>query len=104
MALDLREKLNATRLPHNTAIRAEVARRLEAPVEGTDHPVLEALDVLGDVAVDGATLVEGWKACLGVEEAAHGLGAHVADEVDGLLERETHRLHGDDDHVVRVSA
>ena len=47
-------------LLHGGTVVAEVARRVEAPFQGTDHPVLEALHVQGHVPID--RLSPRWKA------------------------------------------
>lgn len=85
---------------HSTS--TEIAMRLEAPMKGSNNPVLKTLDVTCDHVVDFGS--PRWNKTLMVLELVNGLRAKLSDTVDSTLEGVLVIFHEYDDHIVGISA
>ena len=74
---------------------------IKGPVEATDDPVRQTLDINLDLRIDFRT--PRWKASPVLGEAVDGFLAEVPNEVYGLLEGHPMVTHHDHDHVVRIA-
>ena len=96
----LGEERDLARLLHGGALLAEVALRDERPLRVGDDPVVEALDVHRDGAVDlGAPRRDGLVA---LEVPVEGLPPELARLLDGLLAVDVVLVHENADEVVRL--
>lgn len=70
-------------------------------MQRANDPILQSVNIDGDIPVDF------WaprrELCFVVDEAVDGLFAQLAHKIDSLLQVETHLVHHDRDHVVRVA-
>lgn len=81
--------------------QTEISMGLEAPVKGTDDPVLETLYVFGNHLVDLGTPRR--ELFLVLAEGVDGLSAQIAHVIHSALEGMAMVEHEDDDHVMRVA-
>ena len=84
-------------------VLAEIAFGCERPMKVPHHPVFKALNVLADVVIDVAAVVEGRESSFSVDEAIDTASAKLADVINRFLHYQALLLHDNDDHVVRVT-
>ena len=82
------------------ALLPEVPLGFERPVEATDDPICQALDVNLYLCID--FWAPRWKLGTVLDEAINGFLAEVSNEVNGFLEGHAVVTHHDYDHVMCV--